>query len=62
MKRILSLIVISLLFASCSVFRDTQKEEAEMDTQSMFGVEWKLKKIGNKLMKYDEESMMKSLK
>lgn len=56
MKRILTLIVISLLFASCSLFRNTQKEKAEMDTQSVFGVEWKLNKIGNKLMKYEEES------
>ncbi len=47
---------MKILFASCSLFRNTQKEEAEVDTQSVFGVEWKLKKIGNKLMKYEEES------
>ena len=56
MKRILTFIVISLLFASCSMLRNTQKEDVEENNQTMFGIEWKLKKIGNKLMKYDEES------
>lgn len=56
MKRILTFVVISLLFASCSMLRNTQKEDVEENNQTMFGIEWKLKKIGNKLMKYDEES------
>ena len=56
MKRILTFVVISLLFASCSMLRNTQKEDVEENNQTMFGIEWKLNKIGNKLMKYDEES------
>lgn len=57
MKKLLTFLVMIICFTSCSVLKPEQKEVEEIEeAQSIFGVEWKLKKIGVKLVKYEEES------
>ncbi|MBO7277273.1 MAG: META domain-containing protein [Bacteroidales bacterium] len=55
MKRILTLLMIATCLTSCSVFKNKQQNMEQQESQTVFGVEWKLKQIGNKVMKYDEE-------
>ncbi len=44
-----------MCFTSCAIFKNQQKENEQTETQTVFGVEWKLKQIGNKSIKYEEE-------
>lgn len=44
-----------MCFTSCAIFKNQQKENEQTETQTVFGVEWKLKQIGNKSIQYEEE-------
>ena len=55
MKKILTFLIIVMCFTSCAIFKNQQKENEQTETQTVFGVEWKLKQIGNKSIKYEEE-------
>jgi heat shock protein HslJ len=57
MKKIVFFLALFFSFTACSVLnKDMENQNKENDVQTVFGVEWKLKKIGNKEMKYSEES------
>ncbi|MBR5253530.1 MAG: META domain-containing protein [Bacteroidales bacterium] len=57
MKKIIFFFVLFFVFASCSILNNnSENKTTDSDAQSVFGVEWKLKKIGNKVMKYSEEN------
>lgn len=57
MKKIIFFFALFLSFTACSVLnKDMENQNKENDVQTVFGVEWKLKKIGNKEMKYSEEN------
>ncbi len=55
MKKILAFLIIVMCFTSCAIFKNQQKENEQTETQTVFGVEWKLKQIGNKSIQYEEE-------
>lgn len=55
MKKLLTFLIIVMCFTSCAIFKNQQKENEQTETQTVFGVEWKLKQIGNKSIKYEEE-------
>ncbi len=57
MKRLIFFFALFFCFTACSILnKDLENQNKEMETQSIFGVEWKLKKIGNKEMKYTEDN------
>jgi heat shock protein HslJ len=57
MKKIIFFFALFFSFTACSVLnKDMENQNKESDVQTVFGVEWKLKKIGNKEMKYSEEN------
>lgn len=57
MKKIIFFLALFFSFTACSVLnKDMENQNKENDVQTVFGVEWKLKKIGNKEMKYSEEN------
>lgn len=58
MKRIIFFFVLFLFFASCSIInkQELSNQTSQTDMQSAFGVEWKLKQLGNKEMTYSEEN------
>jgi heat shock protein HslJ len=57
MKKIVFFLALFFSFTACSVLnKDMENQNKENDVQTVFGVEWKLKKIGNKEMKYSEEN------
>lgn len=57
MKKIVFFLALFFSFTACSVLnKDMENQNKESDVQTVFGVEWKLKKIGNKEMKYSEEN------
>lgn len=57
MKKNIFFLALFFSFTACSVLnKDMDNQNKENDVQTVFGVEWKLKKIGNKEMKYSEEN------
>lgn len=57
MKKIIFFLALFFSFTACSILnKDMENQNKENDVQTVFGVEWKLKKIGNKEMKYSEEN------
>jgi heat shock protein HslJ len=57
MKKIIFFFVLFFSFTACSVLnKDMENQNKENEQQTVFGVEWKLKKLGSKEMKYSEEN------
>ncbi len=57
MKRLIFFFVLFFSFTACSILnKDLENQNKENDEQSAFGVEWKLKQLGSKEMKYTEEN------
>ncbi len=57
MKKIIFFLALFFSFTACSILnKDMENQNTELKTQDVFGVEWKLKKIGSKEIKYTEEN------
>ena len=57
MKKIIFCFALFFSFTACSVLnKDMENQNKENEQQTVFGVEWKLKKLGSKEMKYSEEN------
>lgn len=54
MKKMLMLACVSFLLFSCGAKKELVKDITE--EESIFSVEWKLKKMGTKQMKYEQEN------
>lgn len=57
MRKIILFFALFLVFSSCSILnKDMENQNQDSDIASAFGVEWTLKKIGTREVKYTEDN------
>lgn len=58
MKKALTFLGIVIMLSSCSILKEDKSKEFQtsINEKEIFGVEWKLKQIGSRIIKYTEEN------